>query len=97
MQYVRSQVNRECYWDRGWTVVEGVYSDAEVDRIVKVATEISERELAPGLCNALGECGDGLGEGCGQEWVLQPRRLSAAERLHGDELILDDQMEEMGA
>ena len=36
----------EHYWECGWTLVEGVYSGAEVDQVLQVATEISERELA---------------------------------------------------
>ena len=41
-----SQDTYDHYWERGWTVVEGVFSAEEVDRVARTAVEVSDRELA---------------------------------------------------
>ena len=34
------------YWEKGWAVVEGVFSREEADRIAQIALEVSQQELA---------------------------------------------------
>lgn len=33
------------YWEKGWCVVEGVFNAEEIDRIVELAMQISQREM----------------------------------------------------
>ena len=40
-----SQNTYDHYWEKGWVVVEGVYRADEVDRIAKLALEISDEEI----------------------------------------------------
>ena len=37
---------KRCYWERGWTVVEGVFSAEQVSAVAELAQEIGYRDLA---------------------------------------------------
>ena len=34
------------YWEKGWAVVEGVFSCDEADRIARIALEVSKQEIS---------------------------------------------------
>ena len=42
-------MNRQAYnhyWEKGWVVVEGVFSAEEADRIAQLALEVSRQEMS---------------------------------------------------
>ncbi len=90
----------EHYWECGWTLVEGVYSGAEVDQVLQVATEISERELAQDRSRFVTDHGDDgkvaprkisspfLKSEAFQSFVLDPRLRGLIGDLTGQEPVL---------
>jgi len=36
------------YWDKGWVVIEGVFTSDKVDRIAQIALEVSDEEINQG-------------------------------------------------
>ena len=57
----------EHYWEKGWTVVEGVFSREEADRVAQIALETSQQELAKG--------GDSYVVDASSEGEIAPRKI----------------------
>ena len=43
---------KRCYWERGWAVVEGVFSAGRVSAVAKLAQQIGYRDLEQAAANA---------------------------------------------
>lgn len=55
------------YWEKGWAVVEGVFSRDEADRIAQIALEVSQQEMQDAEASYVVDASDG-GE-------LAPRKI----------------------
>lgn len=74
MQLARESYDE--YWERGWTVVEGVFSAAEVEAVRALVMRLCEAELAVSATNFTADSGE-AGE-------LAPRKLNHPYMKHDD-------------
>ena len=73
------------YWEKGWAVVEGVYSAAETEHIAALATELCQEQLQPGSDYIVDQADDG---------ELAPRKLDQPFLRHPDlrNFVLDERL-----
>ena len=56
------------YWEKGWVVVEGVYTPSKIERIAQLAVEISDAELT--------EDADSYAVDRAEDGTIAPRKIN---------------------
>ena len=77
---------KEMYWNRGWTVIEGVFDADEIDPVIQIATELCEHELSKSSSYYLDQ--DAKGQ------LVAPRKLDLPFLSHPDlrRFVLDGRL-----